>query len=481
MDKPKKVAPKAFISYSWTTPEHEAWVLEWAERLRSDGVDVILDKWDFKEGHDKFAFMEQMVTDETVSKVIIFSDSAYAKKGDLRKGGVGTESQIISKEVYEKVKQEKFLPLVCEYEGDEPCLPTFFKSTKYLDFSSPEKANDNYEKLLRAIFDRPLHRKPPVGEPPKYLFDESKVVSSCRPLLAAFKNAVLNDKSIYKGLASNFLQEFLAKLEEFRIVPDSKIPLDELVVASIDDLLPFRDDFIEFASIVFSMKDEPDLYEEIADFFERSLTLRERPPENTDPFSEAQFDNFRFLIYELFLYVIALLIKYKRFNRVSIFLERIYLPPSTAYASKPSHFQIFCAFCRSLSERNGRLNLQRLSLEADFIKSRASRKEISFEQLKQADGICFLKSLVFNSESRLWMPHTSVYAGYHHPYELFYRGVSHKEFQKIAQLLDVQSKEDLLAKFNTGWERNRVGQWMIFHQSGVEFTTLFNFAKLDTV
>ena len=54
--------PKLFISYSWTSPDHEQWVLNLATELRESGIDVILDKWDLKEGHDANAFMERMVT-----------------------------------------------------------------------------------------------------------------------------------------------------------------------------------------------------------------------------------------------------------------------------------------------------------------------------------------------------------------------------------------------------------------------------------
>jgi predicted alpha/beta hydrolase family esterase len=43
-------APKLFISYSWSNPEHEQWVLDLATQLRESEVDVILDKWDLKEG-----------------------------------------------------------------------------------------------------------------------------------------------------------------------------------------------------------------------------------------------------------------------------------------------------------------------------------------------------------------------------------------------------------------------------------------------
>ena len=58
--------PKLFISYSWTSPEHEEWVLTLAEELVEAGVDVILDKWDLKEGNDAYAFMEKMVVDPNI-------------------------------------------------------------------------------------------------------------------------------------------------------------------------------------------------------------------------------------------------------------------------------------------------------------------------------------------------------------------------------------------------------------------------------
>jgi len=103
------MSPKVFISYSWSSPVHQSLVLSWAERLIADGIDVVLDKYDLKEGHDKYAFMERMVTDASVTHVLVLCDQIYSEKADARKAGVGTESQIISKEVYEKVDQSKFV------------------------------------------------------------------------------------------------------------------------------------------------------------------------------------------------------------------------------------------------------------------------------------------------------------------------------------------------------------------------------------
>jgi len=55
MDNP----PKVFVSYSHDSEEHKAWVLQLSTRLRSNGVDVILDRWNLKLGSDIAHFMEK--------------------------------------------------------------------------------------------------------------------------------------------------------------------------------------------------------------------------------------------------------------------------------------------------------------------------------------------------------------------------------------------------------------------------------------
>ena len=122
-------ATKAFISYSWSNAEHEDWVLDLATRLRESGVDAILDKWDLKEGQEANAFMEKMVSDGEITKVIIICDRIYAEKSNSRKGGAGTEAQIISKELYEGEDQNKFVAVVTERSDEgEPYLPAYYTS-----------------------------------------------------------------------------------------------------------------------------------------------------------------------------------------------------------------------------------------------------------------------------------------------------------------------------------------------------------------
>jgi hypothetical protein len=63
--------PRVFISYSWKSVLNKEKVRVLAERLQLDGIHVIIDIWDLKEGQDKFAFMEQMVTSPEINKVLI--------------------------------------------------------------------------------------------------------------------------------------------------------------------------------------------------------------------------------------------------------------------------------------------------------------------------------------------------------------------------------------------------------------------------
>ncbi len=171
------ISPKLFISYSWTTPDHEAWVIQFATKLSESGIDVILDKWDLKEGHDSYAFMEKMVADPEINKVLLICDKGYVDKADDRSGGVGTETQIITPEIYNKQAQDKFVAVVKERdENGKPYIPAFYGSRIFIDLSDPRTYSENFTQLLRWVFDQPLHRKPPIGKKPAFLSEENGAV-----------------------------------------------------------------------------------------------------------------------------------------------------------------------------------------------------------------------------------------------------------------------------------------------------------------
>lgn len=165
--------PKLFISYCWSSPEHEAWVLNLAEELVGQGINVLLDKWDLREGHEANKFMERMVTDPTVTKVAMIFDKQYAEKANSRTGGVGTETQIISAEIFNQQNPDKFVGIIAETdENGKHYAPAYFTSRIFIDLHNTEEYSENFEQLVRWIYDKPLYVKPMLGNRPAFLDEE---------------------------------------------------------------------------------------------------------------------------------------------------------------------------------------------------------------------------------------------------------------------------------------------------------------------
>lgn len=479
-----KPTPKVFISYSWSSRQHQEWVKALAERLVSNGVDVILDIWNLKEGQDKYAFMEQMVTDESVSKVLAICDREYAKKADERKGGVGTESQIISKEVYEKVDQNKFVAIVTEYDvNGKAYVPAFFSNRIFIDMSAEEKALENYEQLLRFIFNRPLHVKPALGTPPAYIFEETTVASKTTHKLAMIKMAVREDRNSVPGLVADYLKSYSAALEDYRIDGQMTKDFDEKVIASIDKYTPYRDEFIDFIDFISIYREDERIYQEILEFFEGLIKYLYRP-DNMSSYHEYWFDNYRFILWELFLYHITALIKNQRFEQASSFLSEGYFDK---YLVDRGHGTLrnYCVFdqpCRTLDEdRKHRLNLNFYYVTGDLLRKRAYHEELNFDKLLQTDFILFLRSALSplgTYYKDYWYPRLIGYGEYHVVFEFFVKAASKKGFKNLMILLNVQSKQDLEAKYKAAAEGNRIFKGQGFSYVNVE--QLMNLSNLDT-
>lgn len=140
---------KVFISYSWVPEENKQWVEKLAKKLENDGIEVVIDYKNLKLGYDKYTFMEKMVNDSSIDKVLIICNSEYKKKADARIGGVGDEATIITPQVYRQAEQEKFIPVVCEKDANgEPYLPIYLASRMYADLTN---FSEGYKNLLENL------------------------------------------------------------------------------------------------------------------------------------------------------------------------------------------------------------------------------------------------------------------------------------------------------------------------------------------
>lgn len=440
------IAPKLFISYSWSNPEHEQWVIDLATELRESGVDVILDKWDLKEGHDAVAFMEQMVTNQDISKVAIISDETYASKADRRTAGVGTETQIISKEVYENQAQEKFVAIVAEKNGNgKPFLPTYYKSRIYIDLSEIDRYAENFEKLLRWIFDKPLYVKPEIGNRPSFLDDGEHISLGTTSTFKRCVEALRNNKAYAVGAYDEYCNIFVENFERFRL-SNSEGEFDDAVVNNIEEFLPFRNEAIQLFTIIAQYSSVPEFMQRTHRLFESLISYMDRP-EYIHQCREWDFDNFRFLVHELFLYVLAIFIKRDRVDLAKYLLEQqYYIPGNSDYGKNVMvRYSVFQKHLKALEHRNQRLKLNRLSIKADLLKERCNGTGIEFRDLMQADFVAFMRSEI-SSGSRYdrWWPETLVYLGYtNSAFEIFARSVSKTYFDKVKSLLGIDRLEDL--------------------------------------
>ena len=155
--------PKVFISYSHDSPEHKRWVSELGAKLRHNGVDAILDQWDLGLGDDMTLFMEQGIRDS--DRVLVICTDRYVRKANAGEGGVGYERMIVTAQVAQNIRTDKFIPIVRQASGEEQ-TPTFLGTRVYADFRNESQFDVEFDKLLHELYGVSVEERPPLGESP---------------------------------------------------------------------------------------------------------------------------------------------------------------------------------------------------------------------------------------------------------------------------------------------------------------------------
>ncbi len=152
---------KVFVSYSYDDDEHKAWVSDLANKLRKNGVDVILDQFEAGIGSDLPLFMEQGLSNS--NRVICICSEIYNEKADAGLSGVGYEKRIICSELIKNSSTTWIVPVIRNNKSDYK-LPKFLSSLKYISFEDDNKFYDNFYDLLRELHDQ--SNLPPLGKNP---------------------------------------------------------------------------------------------------------------------------------------------------------------------------------------------------------------------------------------------------------------------------------------------------------------------------
>ncbi|MGG2091318.1 toll/interleukin-1 receptor domain-containing protein [Bacillus sp. S13(2024)] len=459
--------PTVFISYSWTTPEHEEWVKDLASRLYTEGVEVKFDKWELEVGNDIFAYMETMVVDPKIDKVLIICDEGYKNRADGRVGGVGAETELMSPNIYGKANQNKFIPIVAERGSNgEAFIPAFLSSRMYIDLTSDYESN--FQSLMRNIVGAPLHRKPSKGKLPSYLFREEADHSELSNILR--KMEVSSEKTPKKltALSGEFIDSFVETLEAFSFTVEDANNIDDDIVEKIKDMQPLRDDYIKALNLLLE-NDRLDV-DFIVEFFENVYPFSANRTDGQ--FYESQFDHFKFLINEMFLYTVSILVKNKEYKLLTEVLYSDFHNRSRYESGTPLSYIDFYFYLRSLDYRNEKLSLRRVSVHADMLTQRAKRPD----EIIMADLLLYFISALNNEDSwSLWFPIAYIYLKDQTPFRFLSRLKSKSHFNDVKTIFNVDNKDVFIQKINA--MKKLEG-----HQGGFKMVpTITKFIKLDDI
>lgn len=155
--------PTVFVSYSHDNEEHKDWVLQLATRLRSNGVNIILDRWNLTLGSDLASFMERGLSKS--HRIICVCSEKYVEKANNGIGGAGYEKQIMTAELVADQNTNWVIPLIKSNPNNRK-TPIFLAGRMYIDFEESNLYETKYEELLRDLLDERVLPIPPLGENP---------------------------------------------------------------------------------------------------------------------------------------------------------------------------------------------------------------------------------------------------------------------------------------------------------------------------
>ena len=322
MGKIKIEKPRVFISYAWGDEEYQQSILDFATALREDGIDVMLDKWDLKEGNDTYAFMERTVKDPSITNVLIMLDPLYAEKANKRAGGVGAETQIISPEIYNNTEQNKFIPIVFkrDFNGNID-KPFYLRSRLYFDLSNSSNYEVVYQKLVKRLYGVETYEKPELGKRPIWVDNPESAIAPIK-------------KGIFYSIKN--INEFKQELNNIKERTLSFNGDNKTAIEIYNELIEIRDEILELLKITLKIESSNKI------FLETLQDISNAPEVNY-----WTSISIKSMIHEVFVYSIAFYFKEEQYKKLSYALNKTYFDKS----NKPQGFPLFGTY-------NGKLDAE---------------------------------------------------------------------------------------------------------------------------
>jgi hypothetical protein len=315
---------------------------------------------------------------------------------------------------------------------------------------------------LRWIFDKPLHVRPEIGKPPSFIVETDTPVLGTSALAKRVVEGFKTDKGYVRGALDEYLTVFSENLERFRIVGGDGEP-DDQIVKSVEEFSHSRNEFIQVFTALTQYADTKSYMPVVHRFFESLIPYLSRPS-HINQWNETDFDNFKFIVHELFLYALALLLRSEHFEPAAYLLSQpYYVPGNSEYGKNATvSYSVFRDYMKSLEIRNRRINANRLSLRADLLEQRSKTSGVQFRHVMQADFVCFFRADLTDSTGYdRWWPETLLYAARHYgPFELFARSTSKAYLTRTLMLLGISNLDAIKAKLDEyAADRKSLPRW----------------------
>lgn len=396
--------PKVFISYCWSDDKYIKRVVDFANRLRGDGVDVVLDQFHMKLGNDLNNFMEKCVSDPNITNVLILLSPDYKIKADARIGGAGKETQIISGEVYNNVENKKFIPILFDKRGKRPedCMPTYLSQRRWIDLSDDIYYEDRYIELVKALygankfFESPLGSKPEwVDSPDSNIADVQKIVHNYR---ATKKES--GDKKAIISSCNSLIESLVTIKSKFN-------DFDLYNLKDFEKHYSLLDGFkIPFLGLVDEIKYDDSTGKTIHDLYTQFLKIVYESRANNPSF----FILSKILIHELFIETIVILIKGKNYKSIGYITRVPYINPYE-YREKLASFKDVFYSCTESMAFNVSQHLGETLREdhtkgayfsglAEYWRRHLPVKYVDFKSFIDAD--CLLTNISIPSSNYYW-------------------------------------------------------------------------------
>ena len=234
-----KEHPSVFISYSWDSEEHENWVTFLAARLRENGVDATIDKF---ETQSKTVNLNRMMVEEIKNSdnILLILTENYAKKADTFQGGVGYETNLLIR--YIKDNPDKII-LIMRHKGDyRKAVPFYLEGFHFIDFSHDDQFDIKFDELLHRIYQVDVIDVPKVGAKPKLkskkiIYD--RTVNEITNIIPNFKEITDLDKNKFMKQSYSKILSLLYEFAEQTKQKNNNFDYDKDIVHNQKTILRF--------------------------------------------------------------------------------------------------------------------------------------------------------------------------------------------------------------------------------------------------